>query len=84
MAFEITDVLNNRNGSIFKLFHLGGETHLKLLAFRAGLNQGYWTAGLGIDLRFLTLDFASYGEELGLNAGSLEDRRYTMTIGLHI
>ncbi len=84
LAFEVTDIHNNPDGSVFKLLHLGGETHWKSFAFRAGLNQGYWTAGLGIDFRFITLDLASYGEEMGLNAGTLEDRRYTLNLGLHI
>lgn len=83
-AFEITDILNNSDGSIFKLLHLGAETHWKSFAFRAGLNQGYLAGGLGIDFHYLTLDFATYGEELGLNTGILEDRRYTLNLGLHI
>jgi hypothetical protein len=83
-AFEITDVLNNPNGSIYKLLHLGGETRWKVFALRAGLNQGYLSGGLGIDLHYLSLNIATYGEELGLNAGTFEDRRYTFDIGLHI
>jgi hypothetical protein len=83
-AFEFTDVLNNMNGSIFKLAHLGAETHWKSIALRLGLNQGYWTAGLGLDVHYVSLDLASYGEEMGLNAGSIEDRRYTFNLGLHI
>jgi hypothetical protein len=83
-AIEGTDYLNNRNGSLFRTIHLGGETHWKFLAVRAGLNQGYLSAGLGINLHFITLDFATYGEEIGLNAGTREDRRYTANIGFHI
>jgi hypothetical protein len=83
-ALEFTDILNNGNGSIFRTIHIGGETHWKSFAVRLGLNQGYWTAGLGVDFRFITLDLASYGEEMGLNAGTLEDRRYTLNLGLHI
>lgn len=84
MTFEITDILNDPNGSIYKLFHFGVETHWKSFALRGGVNQGYLTAGLGIDFYYLTLDFATYGEEMGLNAGTLEDRRYTANIGINI
>jgi hypothetical protein len=84
LAFEMTDVLNNRNGSLFRLLHFGGETHWKSFAFRLGLNQGYLTAGFGINFHYLTIDIATYGEELGLNAGTFEDRRYTLNLGLHI
>jgi hypothetical protein len=83
-ALEITDVLNNRDGSIFKMLHLGAETRWKSIALRLGLNQGYWTAGLGIDAHYFTMNLATYGEELGLNAGTLEDRRYSFNFGFHI
>jgi hypothetical protein len=83
-AFEITDVGNNPNGSLFKYLHIGGETHWKSIAVRLGLNQGYLSAGLGLDVHYFTLDLATYGEELGLNAGSFEDRRYTFNFGFHI
>ncbi len=80
VAFELTDILNNTNGSLFKLIHFGLETNWHLLALRMGCSQGYLSGGLGLSLPLLTLDFATYGEELGLNAGTLEDRRYTMSL----
>ena len=84
LALEMTDFFNNANGSLFRLLHLGGETHWKSFALRFGLNQGYWAAGFGIDFHYLTLDLASYGEEMSLNTGNLEDRRYTLNLGIHI
>lgn len=83
-ALESTDIFNNGNGSLFRTLHMGGETHWRSIALRLGLNQGYWTAGVGFDFRFFTMDLASYGEEMGLNAGTLEDRRYTLNLGFHI
>jgi hypothetical protein len=83
-ALEVTDILNNGDGSVFRLLHLGGETHWKFVTLRAGLNQGYWTAGLGLRLLFLHLDLASYGEELGLNVGQIEDRRYALSLGINL
>ncbi|MEO5971283.1 MAG: hypothetical protein ABIQ95_15260 [Bdellovibrionia bacterium] len=82
-AIEASDVLNNRDGSFFRLIHLGAETSWGVLTARLGINQGYLTAGLGLDLRFFTLNLATYGEELGLNAGVFEDRRYAGNIGFH-
>ena len=84
VALEVTDINNNAGGSIYRLLHLGAETSLKLLTLRAGINQGYLTAGVGLNLRFLTLDAATYGEEMTLNAGRKEERRYALTLGLHI
>lgn len=83
LALEATDIFNNANGSFFRLLHLGVETNWKSIAIRLGMNQGYWTAGLGLDLRFVTLNLSSYGEEMGLNAGTQEDRRYTADLGFH-
>jgi len=83
-AFEVTDINNNSSGSFYRLLHIGAETSLKIFKFRAGINQGYLCAGAGIDLRFLTIDAATYGEELALNVGKREDRRYALTLGLHI
>ena len=83
-AIELTDISNNPDGSFFKLFHVGLETHISLFALRAGFNQGYVTAGLGIDLSYITFDFATYGEELELNVGTFEDRRYTLTVGIEL
>lgn len=83
-ALEATNIGNNPNGSFYKLLHFGGETQWKVLAVRAGINQGYLCAGLGLNLRILTLDFATYGEEIGLNTGTQEDRRYTLNFGFHI
>jgi hypothetical protein len=82
-ALEATDVLNNRDGSLFRLIHIGAETHWRSIIVRLGLNQGYWTAGLGLDLRFFTLNLASYGEEMSLDVGEYEDRRYAANIGFH-
>lgn len=82
LAFEVQDIGNNANGSLFRLLHLGGEFALKDTIFlRAGINQGYFCGGVGFDLPILKLDLATYGEEMSLNAGGQEDRRYALRIG---
>jgi len=53
---------------------------LKFLAVRAGLNQGYLSAGATLDLWVLRFDFATYSEEIGAYAGQREDRRYVAQI----
>ncbi|MBU6375973.1 MAG: hypothetical protein KGQ59_08265 [Bdellovibrionales bacterium] len=83
-GLEVQDLGNNKNGSLFRTLHLGGETNWRRLAVRAGLNQGYWTAGVGFDLWVLNFDVCSYGEELSLNTGGYEDRRYALRIALQI
>ena len=85
IAFEITDIGNNINGSFYRLLHFGGEVYLlSTFSVRGGINQGYMTAGVGLDLKYINIDLSTYGEELSLNAGNFEDRRYGININLSI
>jgi hypothetical protein len=84
VALEVTDLGNNPGGSVFRLIHVGSEARWKKLAVRAGINQGYLAAGFGTDLGYFSLNLATYGEEMGLNAGTMEDRRYALEFGFHI
>jgi hypothetical protein len=83
-AIEFTDFGNNTNGGIFRTIHLGGETHFSILAGRVGINQGYLCAGASVYLKILEVDVATYGEELSLNAGGLEDRIYALHVKIQI
>ena len=84
-AIELSDLgPSNMNGSIFRNIHLGTESKWRALAARLGVNQGYYTAGLGLNLHYIELNLATYGEELGLNAGIVEDRRYALQLGFQI
>jgi len=83
-ALELTDIGNNPDGSVFKLIHIGAEAEWGILIPRVGINQGYWTAGLTIDLPVLDIEIATYGEELTTNAGGLEDRRYALRLNMSI
>jgi hypothetical protein len=50
---------------------LGSElVLLKTVSLRAGINESYLSAGLGLDLTIFDIDFAMYGSELGLDPGS--------------
>ena len=83
LAVEFTDI-GNQNGSMYKTIHIGTEEKWRALAARLGLNQGYFTAGVGLDIGFFDLNLATYGEELGMNAGTIEDRRYALELGFKI
>lgn len=67
-----------------KKLHLGVEFDLPLIQLRAGLNQGYYTAGATFDMGVLSFDAATYGVELGEYPGQLEDRRYVVQMTLQI
>ncbi len=81
-AIESTDIGNLNHASLFKTLHIGSEVTWSVFSFRGGINQGYFTGGLGFDLGVFELHAATYGEELGLNAGVLEDRRYVLELGM--
>lgn len=67
-----------------KKLHFGVELDLPLLTLRAGFNQGYYTAGLGLDAGVVSLEAATYGVELGEYPGQLEDRRYLVQFKLEL
>lgn len=73
--------LGARTGNFLKKVHLGVELPIGLFSVRAGLNQGYLSAGFGLNLYALRLDAATYGEETGgtVKQGS---RRYALTVAL--
>lgn len=83
-ALEVTDIGNNSGGSLFRTIHLGGEVRYGVLLPRLGFNQGYISAGLGLDLSHFTFDLATYGEEMTLNTGGLQDRRFVMKLAFQI
>jgi len=85
-ALDYMDLSNSHDEDedMAKRIHMGAEIQLPIiLSVRAGLNQGYYTAGATIDFKTVRFDVATYGEEVGAHAGQREDRRYIaqMTIG---
>lgn len=67
-----------------KKLHLGVEFDLPLISLRAGLNQGYYSAGVGLDMGIIAVDAATYGVELGEYPGQLEDRRYVVQLKIQL
>ncbi len=70
-----------RTGDFVKKLHLGVEVPMGRFSVRAGLNQGYLSAGLGINLYALRLDLATYGEETS-EGNRRESRRYLASLAL--
>ncbi len=69
--------------SYSKKVQFGAEVSIPAFTFRGGMYQGYWTAGLSATvLPFLTIDLATYSEELGVSGGQ-DDNRFYM-IGLQM
>jgi hypothetical protein len=84
VALEVQDIGLGAKGSLFRHLHVGGETKWKLISLGLGVNQGYLCAGLGFDLKVLKLDLATFGEEMGLNTGTQENRVYALRFALQI
>lgn len=84
-ALDVYDITDNAGGddSWEKKIHLGVEVALPvILSVRAGLNQGYATAGATLNFKVIKLDVATYGEEIGVVGGQKEDRRYVAQISM--
>ncbi|QEN05729.1 hypothetical protein EW093_13740 [Thiospirochaeta perfilievii] len=64
---------------------LGAEVELfSLLSLRSGLNQGYFTAGFGLELFILDVNFAIYSKELGARVGDRQQMGAAFEIGLRL
>jgi hypothetical protein len=69
---ELTDLTHTiadaiaGDGSIWKMVHAGVELRLlRVLSAWAGLSQGYFTFGAGLDLFIVDLNLAVFTRELG-------------------
>ncbi|MCC6278052.1 MAG: hypothetical protein IT289_09075 [Oligoflexia bacterium] len=75
---------NLRDEQIGKKLHGGFELALPILTLRGGIHQGYWTAGVGYDMKYLQIEAATYGVEMNVYPGQKEDRRYLVNIILDL
>ncbi len=53
-----------------------------ILALRAGVNGGYLTGGIGLNLWIVSVNYATYAEELGAFSGQRADRRHILQASL--
>jgi len=74
VAFDVNNI--GEGGTFFKKVHIGTEAWLfNFFGLRGGINQGYFTFGLALNVPVVQIEFFTYGEELGESAGSRGDRR---------
>ncbi len=78
--------INIPEEQIGKRIHVGTELEFPGLAVRFGANQGYYTAGVTLNFKYVKFEAATYGIEVGAYPGQTEDRRYigTFTIDLNM
>lgn len=84
-ALDIRSI-NREDIQLMRKINFGVELGIPFLDIRGGFHEGYYTAGLGLNLGLFRVDAATYGVELGEYPGQIEDRRYvvefTMELGV--
>jgi len=85
-AFDIRDV-GHENWTWKKGTHAGFEAYWRMFNWwkghwSVGMNQMYWTAGMGARLAWFQLDLCTFGEEVGSPSSPQESRRYMMELAL--
>jgi hypothetical protein len=85
VAAQITDLIGfepttGRYEQFAKKIHMGAEVDIKYLALRGGLSQGYPTAGVGLYLGPLSLDYVYFTKETGYFAGQLPQNMHVLAI----
>lgn len=71
--------------SVWTALHAGAELRLlSLFSVRAGLNQGYVTAGGGVRLWIMDLDFAVFTRELGAHVGDKSSSGLTLDLSFNL
>jgi hypothetical protein len=86
---DLTDMINNIGGavagdsSIWKMVHVGAELRvLRVLSAWAGLNQGYFTFGAGLDLFVIEINASVFTRELGSYLGDRASSGATLEVAI--
>ncbi len=69
---DILDFLTHPATAANPILHVGlglEATLMEILALRGGFGDGYFAAGVGLDLSFMRLDVSMYGSELSTEPG---------------
>jgi hypothetical protein len=81
-AVDFRDMLNSTHVETVRHANIGLEyAAAKMVFFRAGFSQGYWTAGFGLSGKAGSVDLGTYGDELTDSTyHGFKDRKYSMRI----
>lgn len=72
-----------RGMAVWKHINFGAEVPISgWFMLRAGVHQGYFTAGLGISSPVVKLDFTTYEEDLGYNVNRISSRRWALRLAI--
>ena len=87
LALEFSDIfgiepVSEKFEHPLKKLHIGGELDLHYAALRAGLNQGYPTAGIGLRFGMFRLDYVYFTKELGYYPGQFAKQKHVLSLGV--
>jgi len=82
--FDIKGLFDTeRNPNLGTKLHIGLEVDLwKKIYFRGGVNQGYFTGGIGFDIWVARLDYAYYQREAGLFPGNAVESLHAFSLNI--
>ena len=84
-AADFNDFFFRDGGNAFTHLYFGGEYRpAGILAVRGGFGQGYPSAGVGLDFKYLTIDAAYFGIEQTGTPGGDGDYSYALRLGFSI
>jgi len=81
-AADFNDLFFHDGGNAFTHLYFGGEfLPTNFLALRGGFGQGYPSAGIGFDFRYVRIDAAYFGVEQTDSPGGDGDYSYALRLG---
>ncbi len=83
-AGDIEDLFNQDGDNFFNKVHLGADIVMPIINFRFGFNQGYPCIGTGLNLKFVALNYAYIGKELGSSPGRQSDYSHYVQLKIGI
>jgi hypothetical protein len=81
VSFDISPLLESQVEFLSKV-KIGFRAAIPGLEFLMGINGGYWSYGIGIDLFLVKLNIGFYGVESGRSFRDLEAERIVLTLNL--
>lgn len=82
---EISDFFNRRGVGFAQRINLGAQLSIlrKIVEMRVGVHEGYPTAGLGLKIKFIKIDYAYFTSELGARPGQFPESTHRLQLSLY-
>lgn len=84
LAAEWNDFFNREGEKLFNKIYLGAEYRMPVLRFRLGIHQGYPSFGLGLDFRFVQLNYTYFENEITTAPGHQSESTHFMDFQINL